>query len=168
MGSAAGRVARKAAGLAVGRIVGQVAVSAADPAADAARIVAAMAPHEVDIMAHAKVVTIWHNPRCSKSRGTLDLLRAHDIEPVVVDYQKNPPTAADIEHALDLLGLAPRELMRKGEPAYAELGLDSPKLTRQQLVAAMAAHPILIERPLVLANGKAAIGRPPEAVLAIL
>jgi arsenate reductase len=119
-------------------------------------------------MSNATVVTIWHNPRCSKSRGTLDLLRAHGIEPVVVDYQKNPPTTTDIEHALDLLGLAPRELMRKGEPAYTELGLGSPKLTRQQLVAAMAAHPILIERPLVLANGKATIGRPPEAVLAIL
>jgi arsenate reductase len=152
----------------VGKAVGRAAASATDPAADAARTAAAMAPPEADTMSHAKAVTIWHNPRCSKSRGTLDLLHAHGIEPVVVDYQKNPPAAADIEHALDLLGLAPRELMRKGEPAYAELGLDSPKLTRQQLVAAMAAHPILIERPLVFANGKAAIGRPPEAVLAIL
>ena len=113
-------------------------------------------------------VTIWHNPRCSKSRGTLEVLRARGIEPAVVDYQKTPPTAADIEHALKLLGLQPRELMRKGEALYAELKLDDPKLTHRQLVAAMAAHPILIERPVVFANGTAAIGRPPEAVLAIL
>ncbi len=113
-------------------------------------------------------VTIWHNPRCSKSRGTLELLQERDIAPAIVDYQKNPPTAADIEHALKLLAMQPRELMRTGEPAYAELGLDNPQLTREQLIDAMATHPILIERPIVFANGKAAIGRPPEAVLAIL
>lgn len=113
-------------------------------------------------------VSIWHNPRCSKSRGALELLRAHGIEPVVIDYQKNPPGIAKIEHALQLLACAPRELMRKGEAAYAESGLDDATLTREQLVAAMAAHPALIERPIVFANGKAALGRPPEAVLAIL
>ncbi|TAN07501.1 MAG: arsenate reductase (glutaredoxin) [Rhodanobacteraceae bacterium] len=119
-------------------------------------------------MSTAKPITIWHNPRCSKSRGALDLLRTRGIEPVVVDYQSAPPTAGDIEHALDLLGLEPRGLMRKGEAIYAELGLDDPKLTREQLIAAMSAHPILIERPIVFANGKAAIGRPPEAVLSLL
>lgn len=113
-------------------------------------------------------VVIWHNPRCSKSRATLELLHERGIEPVVVDYQKNPPGAADIERALQLLGLQPRDLVRKGEPAYIELGLESPRLTRRQLVDAMAAHPILIERPIVFANGKAAIGRPPENVLAVL
>ena len=113
-------------------------------------------------------VTIWHNPRCSKSRGTLELLQGRGIEPAVVDYQKSPPTAADIEHALRLLGKEPRELMRTGEAVYTELALDDPKLTRKQLVDAMAKHPILIERPIVFANGKAAIGRPPENVLAIL
>lgn len=113
-------------------------------------------------------VAIWHNPRCSKSRGALELLREHGIEPAVVDYQKNPPSVVEIEHALALLGKEPRELMRKGEPVYAELGLDDAKLTRKQLIDAMAAHPILIERPIVFANGKAAIGRPPENVLAIL
>jgi arsenate reductase len=113
-------------------------------------------------------VTIWHNPRCSKSRGTLELLQERGIQPAIVDYQKNPPSAAEIERALKLLGKEPRELMRKGEAVYAELGLDDPKLTRKQLVDAMAAHPILIERPVVFANGKAAIGRPPEAVLDIL
>ena len=117
--------------------------------------------------ANAKVI-IWHNPRCSKSRGTLELLQERGIEPEVVDYQKNPPGAADIERALQLLGIQPRDLLRKGEAAYVELGLENPALTRQQLVDAMAAHPILIERPIVFANGKAAIGRPPENVLAIL
>lgn len=113
-------------------------------------------------------VTIWHNPRCSKSRGTLELLRERGIEPTVVDYQKAPPTAAEISRTLTLLGLRPRGLMRNGESVYAELGLDDPKFTRKQLIDAMAAHPILIERPIVFANGKAAIGRPPEAVLTIL
>lgn len=113
-------------------------------------------------------VAIWHNPRCSKSRGTLELLHERGIRPVVVDYQKNPPSAAEIERALEQLGMQPRDLIRKSEAIYGELGLDNPKLTRKQLVDAMAAHPILIERPIVFANGKAAIGRPPESVLAIL
>ncbi|MGH8182434.1 MAG: arsenate reductase (glutaredoxin) [Rhodanobacteraceae bacterium] len=113
-------------------------------------------------------VVIWHNPRCSKSRGALELLQARGIEPVVVDYQKNPPGADEIERALKLLDLRPRGLMRKGEARYAELDLDNPALSHGQLVAAMAANPILIERPIVFANGEAAIGRPPENVLAIL
>lgn len=113
-------------------------------------------------------ITIWHNPRCSKSRGTLELLHARGIEPAIVDYQKTPPVAVDIERALQLLGLQPRDLMRKNEAVYAELGLDDPQLTRKQLVEAMVAHPILIERPIVFAHGKAAVGRPPENVLAIL
>ena len=119
-------------------------------------------------MSNKSTTSIWHNPRCSKSRGTLELLRERDIEPQVIDYQQNPPDATELEHALALLGMQPRDLMRKGEAAYAELGLDNPKLTREQLIAAMVAHPILIERPIVFANGKAAIGRPPEAVLDIL
>lgn len=113
-------------------------------------------------------VTLWHNPRCSKSRGALDLLRAQGIEPAIIDYQKTPPDVAAIEHALTLLGIEPRSLMRKGEAVYAELGLDDATLTRKQLIAAMVTHPILIERPIVFANGKAIIGRPPEAALAIL
>ncbi len=113
-------------------------------------------------------VVLWHNPRCSKSRATLELLRERGTEPAIIDYQKTPPTSSEIERALKLLDIEPRALMRKSEAVYAELGLDDPKLTRKQLVAAMATHPILIERPLVFTNGKAAIGRPPEAVLAIL
>ncbi|HJR11859.1 MAG TPA: arsenate reductase (glutaredoxin) [Rhodanobacteraceae bacterium] len=119
-------------------------------------------------MPASHTITIWHNPRCSKSRGTLDLLQERGIEPAIVDYQKNPPTAAEIERALKLLGREPRDLMRKGEAVYAELALDNPSLTRRQLVDAMAKHPILIERPIVFANGRAAVGRPPENVLSIL
>lgn len=111
---------------------------------------------------------VWHNPRCSKSRATLELLLERGIEPEVVDYQENPPDTTEISRALDMLKLQPRELMRQDEPDYARLRLDNPSLTRDQLIAAMAAHPILIQRPIVFANGKAAIGRPPEAVLAIL
>lgn len=111
---------------------------------------------------------IWHNPRCSKSRAALEVLRERGVEPVIVDYQKNPPDKAEISRALDLLKLQPRELMRRDEPDYAQMKLDDPALTREQLIAAMAAHPILIQRPIVFANGKAVIGRPPEAVRAIL
>lgn len=111
---------------------------------------------------------ILHNPRCSKSRATLELLRAHGIEPDIVLYNEAPPSATQLDVILALLGCEPRELMRHGEPEYAALRLGDPTLTRDALIAAMVAHPILIERPIVLANGKAAIGRPPEAVLAIL
>lgn len=113
-------------------------------------------------------VTILHNPRCSKSRQTLELLRQRGIEPTIVEYLKTPPDAAALEQILDRLGLEPRALMRKGEPVYRELGLDDPALDRRALVAAMVANPILIERPVVLAGDRAALGRPPEAVLAIL
>lgn len=114
------------------------------------------------------IATIWHNPRCSKSRGTLELLRERGIEPTVVDYRENPPDARELARVLDLLGMQPRELMRREEVEYTQLKLDNPALTREQLIAAMVAHPILIQRPIVIANGKAAIGRPPEAVLEIL
>lgn len=113
-------------------------------------------------------VTIYHNPRCGKSRSTLQLLKDKGLEPVVVEYLKTTPNAEQLEAILDLLGLQPRELMRKGEDIYKEAGLDNPALDRKALIAAMVAHPILIERPIVLANGKAAIGRPPEKVLDIL
>lgn len=113
-------------------------------------------------------VTLYHNPKCSKSRETLKLLRARGIEPAVVEYLKTPPDAARLDTLLSLLGKQPRDLMRKGEAPYRELGLDEPSKSRAALIAAMVAHPILIERPIVAANGKAAIGRPPEAVLEIL
>lgn len=113
-------------------------------------------------------VTLLHNPRCSKSRATLSLLRARGIQPVILDYLADPPGIETLERILAQLGIGPRELMRKSEPSYQELGLDDESLDRAQLVAALHAHPQLIERPIVLANGKAAIGRPPEAVLDIL
>ena len=119
-------------------------------------------------MSIANNVVIWHNPRCSKSRGTLELLHERGIEPTVVDYRENPPDARELSRVIELLGIDPRELMRRDEAEYTELKLDDSSLTRDQLIAAMVAHPILIQRPIVIANGRAAIGRPPEAVLAIL
>lgn len=113
-------------------------------------------------------VTIYHNPRCSKSRRTLALLRERGIEPEVVEYLKTPPDAAALRALLVMLGLAPRELMRRNEAAYKENGLDDPALGDDALLAAMAASPILIERPIVVAGARAALGRPPEAALAIL
>lgn len=113
-------------------------------------------------------VRIFHNPRCSKSRATLALLEERGIEPEVVRYLEEPPTAEELTRILQLLDRSPRELMRKGEAEYKDLGLENPELDNDALVAAMAAHPKLIERPIVLTGDKAAVGRPPEAVLDIL
>lgn len=113
-------------------------------------------------------VVIWHNPRCSKSRETLALLRSRGVEPEIVPYLERPPSAAEIGRVLDLLGMEPRALMRRKEPAYRAGGFDDPALPREALIAAMADTPVLIERPVVLSGGKAALGRPPEAVLSIL
>lgn len=116
---------------------------------------------------HPPDVVIYHNPRCSKSRATLELLQARGIEPQVVDYLRQPPSLAELTHILDLLGLEPRELMRRQEDEYAEANLDDPGLTRETLILAMIQRPRLIERPIVVANGRAVIGRPPERVLEI-
>lgn len=113
-------------------------------------------------------VTIYHNPRCTKSRATLRLLEQRGLKPKIVDYLKTPPSAAELKAILKKLGLKPRELMRKGEPRYAELGLKQRALNDDQLIALMAANPILIERPIVVSGGKVAIGRPPEKVLEVL
>lgn len=113
-------------------------------------------------------VTIWHNPRCSKSRQTLALLTERGIDPIIVEYLKTPPPVAELQDALGKLNLAPRGLMRRKEAPYAEQGLDDGALSDAALIQAMHDHPILIERPVVLANGKAAVGRPPEQVLDIL
>ena len=112
--------------------------------------------------------TIYHNPRCSKSRQTLELLNERGLDADVVEYLKTPPDAAELERILDLLRLEPRELMRTNEAEYTELKLDDASLSREQLITAMAAHPKLIQRPIVLNDGKAALGRPPESVLEIL
>jgi len=113
-------------------------------------------------------VTIYHNPRCSTSRRTLELLRARGIEPRVVEYLKDPPDAGTLKRLLRMLGLKPRELMRRKESAYKDNRLDDPGLGDEALVRAMVAHPILIERPIVVSGAKAALGRPPESVLDIL
>lgn len=113
-------------------------------------------------------VRIYHNSRCSKSRGTLELLQARGLEPDVVHYLDTPPTVAELKALLGLLGMAPRQLLRTGETEYDVLGLADPTLDDEAILEAMATHPKLIERPIVVADGKAAIGRPPEAVLAIL
>lgn len=113
-------------------------------------------------------VTIYHNPRCSKSRQTLELLRAQGLESRVIDYLTAPPDAGELRRILRLLGLRPRDLMRRKEPPYAALALDDPALSDDDLIAAMVENPILIERPIVLANGKARLGRPPEQVTEIL
>ena len=113
-------------------------------------------------------VTIYHNPRCSKSRATLELLATRGIKPRVVEYLNTPPDKAELTRILDMLGLEPRALMRRQDPEYIEANLDDPGLTRETLIVAMVQRPRLIERPIVVANGKAAIGRPPENVLAIL
>jgi arsenate reductase len=113
-------------------------------------------------------VRIYHNSRCSKSRGTLELLQARGIEPEVVNYLDTPPGAEELHALLRLLGMTPRQLLRTGEAEYQDLGLADPAMGDEAIVQAMVTHPKLIERPIVVANGKAAIGRPPEAVLAIL
>lgn len=114
-------------------------------------------------------ITIYHNPRCSKSRQTLTLLKEHGVEPTVVEYLATPPDRTTLDHLLNLLGLEPRALMRTKEPEYKEAGLDDPNLTRDQLIDAMVAHPRLIERPIVVRDkDRATIGRPPERVLDLL
>jgi len=113
-------------------------------------------------------VRIYHNPRCSKSRQTLQLLEEQSVTPEVVEYLKTPPDTKALAELLDLLGMEPRELMRRKEKEYKESGADNPELSRDELIELMVRHPKLIERPIVVSNGKAAIGRPPEQVLEIL
>ncbi len=113
-------------------------------------------------------VTIYHNPRCSKSRATLALLTENGVEPQIVQYLETPPDVAALTQLLGWLGLEPRQLMRTAEPEYTAFNLADPNLSCESLIQAMIDHPSLIERPIVVANGKAVIGRPPENVLSIL
>ena len=113
-------------------------------------------------------LTLYHNPRCSKSRGALELLEARGLAPSVVRYLETPPDAATLKALLGKLGIGARQLLRSGEDEYKSLGLDNPALTDEQLITAMAEHPKLIERPILVAGDKAVIGRPPEKVLEIL
>ena len=113
-------------------------------------------------------VQIYHNPRCSKSRQTLQLLQDRGEEIDIIEYLKTPPSAAELREVLALLDMSPRDLARKGESVYKDNGLDDENLSDEELIEQMVANPILIERPIVIANGKAKIGRPPESVSEIL
>lgn len=113
-------------------------------------------------------VTIFHNPRCSKSRQTLSLIQEKNIDINIIEYLKTPPDISQLKQILKQLGYEPRQLMRKSEQIYKDLDLGNENKTAEDLVIAMAQNPILIERPIVLSGEKAAIGRPPESVLNIL
>ncbi|MBX8516527.1 arsenate reductase (glutaredoxin) [Pseudomonas cichorii] len=113
-------------------------------------------------------LTLYHNPRCSKSRGALELLQARGLTPDVVLYLETPPDAAQLRDLLAKLGIGPRQLLRSGEDDYKALNLADPSLSDEQLIAAMASHPKLIERPILVAGDKAVIGRPPENILELL
>ena len=116
----------------------------------------------------SKNVRILHNPKCSKCRLTMGILEENGVETTVVEYLKTPPNSAELSEILDLLGLEPRDLMRRHEPPYKDNNLGNPDLSREQLIQAMIDNPILIERPIVINGDKAALGRPPEKVLEIL
>ena len=110
----------------------------------------------------------YHNPRCSKSREGLQLLQQHGVAPLVIEYLATPPSAEELAAILQLLGTGARALLRQKEDDYQALGLADPGLSEAQLIAAMVAHPRLIERPILVGNGKAALGRPPQRLLDIL
>ncbi len=113
-------------------------------------------------------LTLYHNPRCTKSRGALELLQARGLSPDVVLYLETPPDAAQLRELLGKLGISARQLLRTGEDDYKQLNLADASLSDEQLIAAMAAHPKLIERPILVVGDKAIIGRPPENVLELL
>ena len=111
-------------------------------------------------------VTIYHNPRCSKSRQTLELLEKKGVKPTVIEYLETPPSAAELKRILKMLGMTPRQLLREKESK--EAGLDDPKLAGDALIRKMVANPTVIERPIVVKGSRAALGRPPENALKIL
>ena len=111
---------------------------------------------------------IYHNPRCSKSRQTLELIRQAGVEPEIVLYLESPPTEAELDEVLILLDLQPQDLMRKGEACYKELGLKGKEMSRDEAVRIMVENPKLIERPIVIAGDRAVLGRPPENVQSLL
>jgi arsenate reductase len=113
-------------------------------------------------------VTIWHNPRCSKSRQTLELLNKKGVEPAIREYLKQPPSKAEVETLIDMVGGEPAELIRDGEAEFKALKKKKAEMSKADIAKAIAAHPILLQRPIVVAGKKAAIGRPPEAVLPLL
>lgn len=112
-------------------------------------------------------VTIYHNPRCTKSRQALELLKKEGIQPKVIEYLKDPPSAARVKELIDMLGIEPHDLLRKGEDPYKTLKL-SPKSSKAEVAKAIAEHPVLLERPVIVVGKKAVIGRPTERVLDLL
>ncbi|MBW3566555.1 MAG: arsenate reductase (glutaredoxin) [Proteobacteria bacterium] len=113
-------------------------------------------------------ITIYHNPRCSKSRQTLALLQDRGLEPTVVQYLENPPDTGTLRRLAVQLGVSARELLRDNEAKYQELGLADDALSEDDVFTAIAAHPELLQRPIVVANEQARFGRPPESVLEII
>ena len=113
-------------------------------------------------------VTIWHNPRCTKSRQTLALLQEKGVTPTIREYLKQPPSKAEVEALLDMVGGEPAALLRDGEAEFQALGRKKAEMSKADIVKAIVAHPVLLQRPVVVAGKKAAIGRPPEAVLPLL
>lgn len=113
-------------------------------------------------------ITMYHNPRCSKSRATLELLQARGLEPEIVKYLETPPDADTLAELARKLGLRPHDFLRTGESAWKELGLEAESVADDELFGLMSRQPILIERPIVVCGDRARIGRPPEAVLEIL
>jgi arsenate reductase len=113
-------------------------------------------------------ITIWHNPRCGKSRQTLELLRSKGHEPAIREYLKQPPSRREVEKLIDMTGGDAGALIRDGEPEFKALGRKKADLGKAEVATAIAAHPILLQRPVVVVGERAAIGRPPEAVLALL
>lgn len=113
-------------------------------------------------------VTIYHNPRCSKSRAALDLLQEKGVDANVVEYLKTPPTAEELRVVFKKLGLAPRDVMRKGEAVYKELDLGDANRSDDELIDAIVANPILLERPIVVKGDRAEIGRPTENILELI
>lgn len=113
-------------------------------------------------------VTIYHNPRCTKSRQTLALLEERGIQPKVIEYLVTPPTEAELKRLLKLLGISPRELLRTKEEEYKQAKLDKPDVTDAEIIRAMIKYPRLMERPIVVVGDRAALGRPPENILKII
>lgn len=114
-------------------------------------------------------VTIYHNPRCSKSRQTLELLEERQIHPQIIEYMKDPPDRETLEHIVSLLGVPIRQLLRSNEQVFKDAGLDEADLSDEELLDALSQCPTLLQRPIVIVDDKrAAIGRPPESVLEIL
>ena len=114
------------------------------------------------------MITIYHNPRCSKSRATLGLLHERGLEPNIVLYLEDPPDVGTLEELTGLLGCSIADIVRTGESRYAELGLKDRTVTDSELMALVSRNPILLERPIVVSGNRAAVGRPPENVLEII